>query len=239
MARDHKHYAARVTHLCAGDDSGSVSNTFMFRFTGAGVPSSTNLDDLATQAIAMYNTGPGTNPALGALLGPQFPRVANTSEVAIYDLDLADPAHAYGSPVNVRFFTLAGAAGGTPLPNECAVVLSFRAAYGTDPEHAGTTRPRASDRGRVYLGPWGTSQILAVTPPTGGSVATVAVAAKNTIIGAYRAMVAASLTTLWEASVWSRKEQLFKPVAQYAYDDLWDTQRRRSSADPLHTWLPV
>jgi hypothetical protein len=239
MARDPALVAVKATLRCAGDQSSAISNTFCFKYTGSGTPTFLNDIDVMDQVKNFYNTGYSANPALATQFGPQFPRGANDSEVAVYAIDVADPHHYFGSPVATSFFTLGGAAGGTPLPNECAVVMSFRANYGSDPEHSGSMRPRASDRGRVYLGPFGTSQILTVSPPTGGTIATITAALHGAITRALQHLHDDAASVNWQWSVWSRREQLFKPVADYALDDLWDTQRRRSAQTAIQTWNAV
>jgi len=236
MARDFLHWAARVSFTTNGPQSGKTSNEFHFQWNGAGTPASTDLSNLVGDVQAFYNSHTGGPQSLCAFMGPQIYRGAGACEIALYALDLNDPAHYYGSPAAVNFFTLGAAADSNPFPNEVAACISYRAEYLTDPEHDLTNRPRADDRGRWYIGPLcqGSSQVAAA--PNGTTVAELAT---NLIAQGLRATTDLKLqanTHSFGLSVWSRKKQLFKPVAFKAVDTHFDTQRRREVEPSLLSW---
>ncbi len=239
MARDPMRLVARAIIACSGDASGKISNDFAFVFLGTVSPTVSDWDNIANRVIDFYNLSRGGTGPIASRLGPQVSRVTNACEVAVYQIDMADPHHYFGSPVHVVPFTMGATSSVTPLPNEVAVVLSLRTAYGTDPEHAGTLRPRGSDRGRLYLGPWSTDQIATVSLPDGTHVAQLANATQQSIVKAAEGLytddsVLANAT--W--SIWSRKEAQFKSILDYALDLEFDTQRRRGNPTPLQTWIP-
>jgi hypothetical protein len=239
VARDPKKLVARATIACSGDKSGKISNDFAFQFLGTVDPTSSDWDNIANRVKDFYNLTRGVDTPICQWLSPAVSRVTNQCEIAIYQIDLADPHHYFGSPVHVVPWTMGGPAPTTPQPNEVSIVLSVRGNYGTDPEHSGSTRPRASDRGRLYLGPWGTSAIHATTLPDGTQVATVNANVITAISLSAKGLFdddSVLANSTW--SVWSRKEALYKSIVDYAIDTEFDTQRRRGMKTPLQNWIP-
>jgi hypothetical protein len=213
----------------------------MFHWTGGGTPSSSDLDTLCQNVRDFYTTT-GSTPATAAIesfMGLQVSGATNVHEVAAYNIDVTDPHHYFGSPVHVLPFSFGILGTGGPFPQETALVLSFRAAYGTDPEHAGTTRPRASDRGRVYIGPLAANAATAVTTPAGTQMTVATPNVMNALIGSAKKLKTDVQVGSFTWSVWSRKEQLFKDVVDYAVNNDFDTQRRRSSGQSLQMWQPL
>jgi len=178
--------------------------------------------------------------ALATYIGPQVYRGTNATEAAAYDLDMADLAHAYGSPVTLLMFTMTAPMNNFPLPNETSAVISIRADYGTDPEHGGTTRPRADDRGRVYVGPFCTGASDTVTTPLGPSYAVVAAGLVTAMTDAISALKGNASGHGFDLAIWSRKTATMKPVIFKSVDNSFDTQRRREVAPPgVHTWVVI
>jgi hypothetical protein len=142
---------------------------------------------------------------------PRSRRGANKSQIRVYDL--ADPMP---REPEVFLWTLGGT-GGSPLPRELAICLSFYA-----------DRNLRRQRGRVYLGPINTSAI-----GNTGNDMTVEVAARNTIRDA--AITLMNATPTW--CVWSEARQAevvpgggnfgAQPVTAGWVDDAVDIQRRR------------
>jgi hypothetical protein len=238
-AADPRHIAVRATFVSAGDKSASASNTFYFRWSATGTPVATDWAAAMTAVQHFYTASPtGTSLKVQQFLGRQISGATNASELATYEIDTTDIHHAFGSPVSVQPFTVAvGAAG--PWPQESAIALSFRAAYGTDPEHDGTTRPRASDRGRVYIGPLDRSAGVAVLTPIGTYMTVADPGVTDLLAKAAKALFAAAQTAGWIWSIWSRKQGVFKDVADYAVNDDFDSQRRRSSGQALQNWVSI
>ena len=235
MARDGLHWATRITFPTSGPPSGKTSNEFHWLWTGTGSPLAADYLALGNLIIAFYNTS-GTHPPCG-FIGEQVSRTSSSAEIAWYDLDMADPHHYYGSPTNVQMWTLAPTLGTLPLPNECSGTLSYRSAYNTDPEHNLTTRPRASDRGRIYIGPLDTNAIAKSTLPDGTSVSLLHANFVQGLLDNFTTLRGAAAVDHWDMSVWSRKEQQFKSVAFKAMDNIPDTQRKRGQEQGLQNWI--
>lgn len=109
-----------------------------------------------------------------------------------------------------------------PLPSEVACCLSIHGSLAGLVERAGTTRPAARHRGRLYLGPWDSnwcSQDATTFRPSASTLANVINGAATTLMGA--------TDVTW--SVWSRTNKAFYPVSGGFVDNEWDTQRRRGT----------
>lgn len=239
MARDMLHYSARATLNCVGPQSGTISNEFHFLWVGTGTPATADWNQLATDTAGFYvTTITATSHSVGSYLSPSINRVSNTHEVSIYALDMADPHHYYGSPVTVGSFSMPVASSSLGLPQEIALVGSYRADYGTDPEHGGATRPRADDRGRVYVGP------LCDAANTGVTIAGMKLSVPdpifiNTLSGALSLLATTAFAHHWQMCVWSRKRSQFKEAISKAVNNDWDVQRRRGLATTLQNWVPM
>ena len=122
-----------------------------------------------------------------------------------------------GSPPNYPYFegtfNLAAAYTGTPLPSEVAVCLSFQGA-----RSAGLAQARR--RGRVYIGPLGTSANTSGRP-TAGFISNISAAALTL------KAAAASVSDADGWCVWSHANQDAVPVEDGWIDNSFDTQRRR------------
>jgi hypothetical protein len=239
MARDPKKIHAVVTFACSGTKSGHVSSAFNFLFGGGPDPTLADWNNVADMVQAFFNSVGSSGHSIGQYLSTAVNRGANLTETALYEVDVADPHHYLSSPVHVRPWSLGPVALGNGLPNECCGVLSYRTAYGTDPEHSGTTRPRASDRGRLYIGPITDAATALVTAPDGTRFPQLSTGFMTAMSEQAELLFTTGGTDTWIWSVWSRKEQLFKSVVDYANDQYIDTQRRRSIADPLQSWKPL
>lgn len=133
-----------------------------------------------------------------------------------------------GTPPNYPFFegtfNLAANPSGTELPNENAICLSFQGA-----RSAGL--PQARRRGRVYLGPWGTTANTAGRP-TAALVTQIATAATTL------QTAAAAVATAGGLAVWSTVDQAPVIVDDGWIDNAWDTQRRRGLLYTARTLWP-
>lgn len=237
MARDPQRLAARVTFKAAGTNGGTVGNTFYFHFRGPGNPVLTDWQAICTAVKALWTHIPPSAPALQTFISGAVSRITNDAEVAIYQLDFADPHHLFGSPVHVEPWTLGGTGLGQPLPNEVALVVSLRADYGTDPEHSGSSRPRADDRGRIYLGPFTVDANSSTGADTYGRVISQPhINLLTNLLYGVPALWHAAIAANFDWSVCSRKGAVLKPILYWANDQQWDTQRRRGASDPLNSW---
>jgi hypothetical protein len=201
-----------------------VVNNLAWAVGSTGLPSSTDLENLTVDISNFYNVVPSGHNALAGFIAPCISRTAFASKIKWYDLTGHLDGSAHGSPFATTEFTLSDAVSGAQgLPSEVAVCMSFRAGYGSDPEFAGSTRPRARDRGRIFLGPLTKSVCEEVT----NSRVRVSQSFRETVIDRAEALIA-STTGAW--SVWSRAAGTLDPVVAAWVDDAFDTQRRRGEA---------
>ena len=107
------------------------------------------------------------------------------------------------------------------LPSEMAVCLTYHTAYLTDPEFGpGGTRPRARDRGRLYLGPLRDAIRLLATDNE-----PILDPDWNQAFGAAAARLVADVDTTWVQ--WSRRNVSTNVVSAGWVDNAFDVQRRR------------
>lgn len=132
-----------------------VSVDFIFEATG----SDTNLDftTAETPGAALDNFWNGTatgqvNP-ISSYISAEYSRATNACTLEFYDITAHLSGTPAGAPFRIDHGTLSGAAAGTDLHPALCGVIAYRRDYGTDQEHAGATRPRARDRGRIHIGP--------------------------------------------------------------------------------------
>jgi len=142
------------------------------------------------------------------------------------------PGIGFGPPIGTHTGFI-GAPGTAGLPAQVAAVLSFHADFTGVPEHGPAgTRPRATRRGRVYLGELSTVVLQSET--TGGKE----IEFTDTFLG----QLASAASTLkgtpslgW--SVFSKKNWALYPVVGGWVDDSPDTTRRRKvQADSRTNW---
>lgn len=216
-----------VLHHKSGLPRDSVVNTFTFATVNP-------LDDAESGAIrddlaAFYNTIPSGHNAIAGFIGSQISRTVAV-DVKCYDLTGHLDGSAHGSPDFIQTFMLGPrVAGATDLPSELCSALSFRAAYVDDPEFSPTGRPRARDRGRVYIGPL-TASTFTQDDTTGRVSLTQSFRETMTIAGA---ALRDAPGRAW--SVWSRRNAVIEPVVAVWCDDAFDVQRRRGEAPVVRT----
>jgi hypothetical protein len=207
----------------------NVVNTFTFSDPVGILPA--DLDAITAALFDFYRlTAAPQVSAVSTYLGPALSR-STTVALRFYDID----GHLDGSPVgspertDMAAFDLLGSASATGLPSEVAVCLTLYAAFGSDVEFGPGTRPRARDRGRVYIGPLNQNAMttaLGRTRPEPGFVQDLAEAGARLA----RAPMGPKL------SVWSRRAGLVRPVERVSVDDAFDTQRRRGIAPTAKTF---
>lgn len=180
-------------------------------------------DELRDRLDDFYNVGgEGSSTAIAAFLGASINRGIKPI-VRFYDVTDHLAGTPAGSPVFVRTFNnnIGGSGAADSLPSECAVALSFHADFGDDVEFAPGARPRARDRGRVYIGPL--TKASADTGEFGRTFPSLGV--RTAILGAGKDLRDANDDMRW--SVWSRTAARMRDVTSCSVDDAFDTQRRR------------
>lgn len=200
-----------------------------FAFICPSGPTSTEYNAIATGLEAFYNSAPtGGTFAIGKYMGGQLSRSIKPV-VRCYDItgkEAGGPLNPMGSPAQVQDFlgTLTVPISSNNLPAEVAIAITLQAAYGTDVEFGGGTRPRARDRGRVYIGPL-TNGVFA-TDGTTGQVTVDPVVQDNFARAAKDLGLMAGGPVL---AVWSRANASLKNVSNVWVDNDFDVQRRRSA----------
>lgn len=198
----------------------AVVNTFTFQGAGDFV---TAADVTAIKAAlsSFYNDvhAPGAR-ALGSYFSTVLSRTVNPI-LRVYDIGTDLNGTPAGSPLFEDILALlANNVDGSGLPSEVALALSFHADFGADVEFGAGTRPRARDRGRVYLGPLALDAVQTTGTPM----------APQPVVGVVNAALGAG-ASLRDAdigwSVWSRAAGTVKAVSVVSVDNAFDIQRRR------------
>lgn len=212
--------------VCLAHKSGlpqdTMVNNFVFR-TATTPPSTGEVDSIRDALIEFYNTGAGSpSHAVANALSTVVDRGTGVSLFKYYLLDGHLDGSAHGSPFRTDTWTIGSAVGTlTNFPSEVAVCLTYHTAYLTDPEFGtGGSRPRARDRGRIYLGPLRNQIALLATdnePVLDPDWAQAFAAAASRLV--------ADTDTTWVQ--WSRKNVATNVVSSGWVDNAFDTQRRR------------
>lgn len=142
-----------------------------------------------------------------------------TVEYRIYDLGQAAPRTPIIRTPSPQWQP--AASGTEPMPNECAIVLSYRSGPGG--AGGGTLDRRA--RGRVYLGPWGHT---AVFHTLGNEDAAVSPTLLERIRDGAQLLTEFAGDVSWLQ--YSRVNDDFNAVEGGFVDNAFDTQRRRGGA---------
>jgi hypothetical protein len=215
-----------------GIPADAVENTFNFIMPGALLL--TDMTEISSAIQEFYKTVPvgGTIPVQN-YLSPTLSRAAGAASISTYVIPASGPM---GAPVDVQSWTLGGGISTTPMPSELAVCLSFNSAYGTDVEFGTGSRPRARDRGRIYLGPlvFDLSTVVNVDATT--KRCKVQPQLMNDVTLAAKRLANRTAST-W--AVWSRKDGTLKEVTRVWVDDAFDIQRRRGEKAITRTTVNV
>lgn len=228
------HATVTFEHL-SGLARDRVVNTFTF--AAETDMTSANIAAITTAIEQFFTATPTDGTAVGApgiLLSPTLSRTVKPI-VRHYNADghLAGTS-SLGSPVAQQQWTgnLPAPLSGGPMPSEVAIALSFHAAFGTDPEFAGTTRPRSSDRGRVFIGPLVMSSLIVGDDSTTHRPL-VKPNVRAALLSNAQSYLQVSGGGLLGLQVWSRKNARVRPVVGFSVDDAFDTQRRRGERATL------
>lgn len=195
-----------------------------------GLPSDVSINTWAFDTGGLGTTTPALTSIVSGLsafydeVTPLYSELMG-GDITFKAYDLADPEPR--APVGTIVSPWPGGAGSNPLPEEVAFCLSFQAV-----EASGS--PMARRRGRVYLGPFGTTA-AGETAGRSAPDAAVGLACQAGIEAAH---------TIWDTGetphcVWSRVDDVFRPVVSYFYDNAWDTQRRRGPRPTSRTTFSV
>lgn len=212
----------------SGIPADRVQNSFAFAHTPA--LDAAGVANILGQLDDFYNTtaAGGLNP-VNQWLGPSLAATPDAVDVNFYDITGHLNGSAHGAPTFTDTLTIGGA-GTNGYPDEVAICVSFHSAFGADVEFGGGgTRPRARDRGRIYLGPLnrdcGAQHITTKELQVDSQVATDIASSAGALLG--------DPDYTW--CVWTRAGAGLKPVTAGWVDNAFDTQRRRGQAPSVRT----
>lgn len=205
---------------------------------------------IAADVIKFYNHVYVSSVPVANYIGATRSRVANASRIDFYDIASYLSGAPHGSPVGSVAFTLAAASATDDLPLQSCVVVSYHGSYtglvergptatrptpeaaidmGAPATHAAATRPRATARGRIYVGPL--NRALLGSGPSGPELSV-------TMKGVIKAAASGLLSDEPGWSVWSRTTASVLPVIGGWVQDQFGEQRRRAVKTPTRstTW---
>lgn len=248
---------ARVSLPNSGTFNDMSTNGFTFEATGSDVD--LTLSDIDTWLENFYNTAnAGQTHPLAYYLSDQISRASNGISVLYYDVTAHLDGTPAGSPIGTFNFTLGTSEGTGVLPAELALCIGYRGNYGTDPErgiavtlpstdqaidqgapstHTGNERPRARDRGRIYLGPLD----LNCLGTTDGSITSICATDVGHLVNDLANTQLPGDHDQFNWVQWSRRAASVKQITYYYVDDYFATQRRRADTSIVrtHTWVSV
>lgn len=195
--------------------------------------------DVAAAVIDFYTDAAYSgSDSLSAYLGAQLSRAADAHHIKWYDITGHLDGTPHGPPFRVGDTFSLSATIGNPLPEGVAICGSYHSAYGSDPEHSGATRPRARDRGRIYLGPLST---FGVSVESSTNRVRVGEGLRNRLAAQMQELAAGDNFPdpgpRW--CVWSRRNASVKPIVGGFVDDRFDYQRRREDQGLVRLTWPV
>ena len=195
-----RYLAQYVLPMASGLPADAAVNTWAFESNSTG-PVPGEVEDIILALTEFYEN-------FDTILSND---IDDNQVLKIYDLEAPEPrVPLVEAELNVAM------AGGTSLPHEVAVCLSFRGALVSG-------QPAARRKGRVFLGPLGTAA-LGVNGRPDSAVAT---ALTNAVSAMYDEVLSASDVN---HCVWSRAADNLYDVVLYTMDDEFDTQRRRGQS---------
>lgn len=204
-------------------------NDFAFKNT-AGVPNLAQATSMFGRVSDFYRNVGANGRSVGSFISSAVDRAA-THLVQVFSITAAGT----GSPIFE--FDWLGPTAPTELlnlPNEVSGVLSFHALLTGVSEEIGGTRPRARRRGRVYVGPL-TVEAIDTADDNPRLDATFLTTLRQQAL----TLKDQSVTNNHPWQVWSRADQVLRPVLEGWTEDAPDTQRRRGvAASTRTTWGP-
>lgn len=222
------HFLCQVVMPALTPSTNVFVNTWFFRNDTAGGSPETMADNIRDALDAFYDDSIGTPTAarITAFMSPAIDRP--NVRYRVYDLGQAAPRVPI---IRAPAPTWTAAASTLKMPNECAIVLSYRSGTGTT---GGGTSDKTR-RGRIYVGPFQTGAI-----DTGGPTedSTPSPLLLDRIREGAANVESSSLPLTWVQ--YSRSVNRMAVVTGGFVDAAWDTQRRRGmKAASRLTWPPA
>lgn len=194
----------------SGVPSDVITNTWHFESLDGESITSAKLATLFTILSTFYNTVYSQSAI------KQMASYLNPTQTVMKAYNLSDPKPRTAVRESVVPLTVGTMESGT-IPAEAAIVLSYRTAFVSG-------IPKASQRGRLYLGGLGSPFFEAGTSSYSTRVKQ---ATRENICGAAGTLASQALTGKWGWVVWSDKRSQKFAVAGGWVDNAVDTQRRR------------
>lgn len=225
----------------SGISADTVNNDWYFLDADNNEVTAGDADDLRTAIVAWFNTihAPGTTD-IASSISTTISRAANAHTINFYSVE-SPPTYPFqwGSPKQVRSFTLDAALGGSNnIPGEVALVMTYHGDLTDIPETEtnptpppATIRPASRRRGRIFWGPFNT-QVLSQQAPDNEPFPNVLIS--NAIIGAGTGFQAA-LPVGIDWVVHSEAAQEAFVVTGGWVDNAFDSQRRRGNSPDART----
>lgn len=167
---------------------------------------------LALLEFYVSATGVGAETIVGAYYSQIVSRVAEACLIRTFDLDDPTPRE----PILEFPWQMVGHSEANSLPYEVALCSSFTA-------EGGEGAPLRRRRGRVYLGPFNLDALQ------GGAVPAPATTLIDTVVAATERLITTfgDTPTSSFVGVYSRVDDLVRPITSGWVDNEFDTQRRR------------
>lgn len=241
--------------LTGADAGDKVVNNFVFHSPDAYTPG--DATDLMGEVADFYKnipTGGFQKPAY--YLANSIDRGADMCVLKTYDItgklgnrgpDVngkeQGPAP-HGSPIALQTFTMDGAGGTSDLPPQVALCITLRArsawTYPVEAPDAGDPgsaidRPRARRSGRLYIGPF-------ITTNTNGATGRPIAGLRDDLLRSCEDLQDAQAVHGYAWCVWSRQNAAVSVIERVEIDDSWDTIRSRkrvAAVRDLRTFAPV
>lgn len=210
----------------SGVPADTVDHDWYFLWNTAGSPILSDLVPVVDALTAFYNTASSDSGfSVGHYMSEELER-SNDADVALYRVPAV--AGPLGAPTTMGTVLFSAAVAGTPFPSEVAVCMSYRSLYDSDVEFLPGERPRATHRGRVYIGPLQSVSTELANHEVTPSSAFINDVVENAVHFMSNGDAESPLNgTDWVWVQFSIKEWRSLPVAQVWVDDAFDTQRRR------------
>lgn len=202
-------------------DPKTFSQTLYFHDTGVGLTPDEVADNIQALMSSFWNdvNAPGTitlASRMSSVIEPLLTRFF------VYDLGQAAPRTPYERTTGIT-----AVAATDPLPNECAICLSYKSGVGS-PTSGGTIDK--NDRGRIYIGPLTVTASVAVADR---GDARVAGNMTQAIVGGAELLLAGTAELEWVQ--YSRTLNQFQIVSGGFVNNAFDTQRRRGVPESSRT----
>lgn len=191
-------------------------------------PVAADYDALATSLVAFFNSvATGAAYSLLSRMAPCIAVAGTPHTLRWYNVPAVRGP--LGSPVASRTFGFTAATGANGLPAEVACCMSYQRTYGTDVEFNGSMRPRARDRGRIFLGPLSYEALT----QDGTTKELYIASTMQTVVtkAAQKFLHDDPLANSWSWIHFSPTEWTWDAVTKVWCDNAFDTQRRRG-VDP-------